>query len=249
MNTVNLSQLLKRQDLWQGTSGLSHDLPHVKSGFHQIDSQLHFNGWPLGHSIELLCDGLHIGELPLLMPALSELSQQHRWIALINPPITPYAPALQAAGVDTSRILIIRTQDDKDLLWATEKALSTGTCSAVISWMHNSDANNAQLRRLQLAAAQSDCLHVQIHNSDQAQKASPASLRIQLNATETGTELNVIKQRGSAAGQHLDVALFSELRDEQQPPQQWPLFSDSIHDAANHSLIDEGTAVAATALH
>lgn len=249
MNTANLSQLLKRQDLWQGANNLSHDLPHIKSGFQQIDRQLHWSGWPLSQSIELLCNGLHIGELPLLMPALAELSEQHRWIALINPPITPYAPALQAAGIDTSRILIIRTQDDKDLLWSTEKALSTGTCSAVISWMHNCKANNTQLRRLQLAAAQSDCLHVQIHDDQQAQKASPAGLRIQLNATATGTELNVLKQRGSAAGQQFDVSMFGDLREEQPSPQQWPLFSDQLDAELTHSIHDKHSAQVSAALH
>jgi len=239
MNTVNLTQLLKRQDLWQGLSNFVSDVPHVKSGFSQIDSQLHFGGWPLGQSIELLCNGLHIGELPLLIPALAQLSSQQRWIAFINPPILPYAPALQAAGIDPSRILIIRTRGSKDILWATEQALSTGTCSAVISWMHNCTANNTDLRRIQLAANQSDCLHIQIAGNERAQQASPASLRICLDATEHGTHLNVIKQRGAAAGQTFEVAMFEELREEEQSPQQWPLFEDHFEEAVNDQMIDD----------
>ena len=58
--------------------------------------------------MELLLPCAGIGELRLLMPALRALSNtQNRWLAWINPPFIPYAPALQAAGIESSKILLI----------------------------------------------------------------------------------------------------------------------------------------------
>ena len=71
-----------------------------------------------------------LGELKLLLPVLKTLSRQARWIAWVNPPFIPYAPALKAAGVDIDKILLIHPKNHKDALWALERATQSGTCSA-----------------------------------------------------------------------------------------------------------------------
>ena len=49
-----------------------------------------------------------VGEIRLLAPALKYLSQvQERWITWINPPFIPFAPGLQAVGINPDKMLLV----------------------------------------------------------------------------------------------------------------------------------------------
>ncbi|MGL4613391.1 MAG: cell division inhibitor SulA [Shewanella sp.] len=89
-------------------------------------------------------------ELTQLCSQLAQLSQQGRWVVLINPPSIGYKPLLTSAGVRMDRILLVHTKDAVETLWAMEKALTSGTSSAVITWTSPLDARDG--RRLQLVA-------------------------------------------------------------------------------------------------
>lgn len=81
---------------------------------------------------------------------LAQLSQEGRWIVLINAPKFGYRQLLASAGVRMDRVLLVRARDEVETLWAMEKALTSGTCSAVITWSQPLDARDH--RRLQLVA-------------------------------------------------------------------------------------------------
>lgn len=89
-------------------------------------------------------------ELTQISAQLSQLSQQGRWIVLISPPNIGYKQMLAAAGVRMDRILLVHAKDEVETLWAMEKALTSGTSSAVITWTNSLDARDT--RRLQLVA-------------------------------------------------------------------------------------------------
>ncbi|MGL5360200.1 MAG: cell division inhibitor SulA [Shewanella sp.] len=89
-------------------------------------------------------------ELTALCGQLAQLSQEGRWVVLINPPSIGYKPLLASAGVRLDRILLVHTKDAVETLWAMEKALTSGTSSAVITWTTSLDARDS--RRLQLVA-------------------------------------------------------------------------------------------------
>ena len=109
------------------------------TGFSALDEVLADRGWPQAGLVELLCEDCGIGELRLLSPALATLaSTDKRCIAWINPPHLPYPPALQTAGIDPSRVLLVRVQDHADALWAFEQACKSGACSAVLGWLEPS---------------------------------------------------------------------------------------------------------------
>lgn len=84
---------------------------------------------------------------PLAQNGLARLSQEApRWIAWVNPPFLPYAPALAAAGVAVGKVLLIRTDGfgrpsarlpgiAGEALWTVEQALQSGACSAVLAWL------------------------------------------------------------------------------------------------------------------
>ncbi|PMG78924.1 cell division protein [Shewanella sp. 10N.286.51.B7] len=89
-------------------------------------------------------------ELTQLCSHLAILSQQGRWIVLINPPHIGYKQILANANVRMDRVLLVHTKDEVETLWAMEKALTSGTSSAVITWTTPLDARDN--RRIQLVA-------------------------------------------------------------------------------------------------
>ncbi|MCP3129025.1 MULTISPECIES: cell division inhibitor SulA [unclassified Shewanella] len=89
-------------------------------------------------------------ELVQLSAQLAQLSQQGRWVVLINPPSIGYKQLLANAGVRMDRILLVHAKDEVETLWAMEKALTSGTSSAVITWTQSLDARDN--RRLQIVA-------------------------------------------------------------------------------------------------
>ena len=199
--SVPLEVLLRGPHLWRGDSQAEVAVPSVPTGHAALDHLLPGGGWPRGALTELLVTHPGIGELSLLMPALARLSRHDRWIALMAPPHLPYAPALAAAGVDLARLVIVRTKDGADTLWAMEQALASGACGAVVGWP--SFVSERSLRRLQLAAETGRAPGIYFSGS-QATSSSLAALRLQLSPAAEGLlGVKVLKVRGRATGSTL----------------------------------------------
>ncbi len=193
---TQLTQLLNNQQVWQGKHWSNYQVSSESSCYPDVDKNLPGHGWPKGALTELLCDQQGIGELSLLIPALAKLSQQKRWILWVAPPFMLNAPALQDAGVDTSRILVVHAEQVKDVLWALEKGLKSGGCSAVLGWVENMAPNTA--RRLQLAAEQSQSLAFLFRPQSQQQQTSPSAIRALVSSGETDkVEVELFKRRGA----------------------------------------------------
>ena len=85
----------------------------ISTGFPAFDDALADRGWPIGGLVELLCEDCGIGELRLLSHALADSQRQdRRAIAWIDPPYLPYAPALEAVGIDPDRVILIHPSDE-----------------------------------------------------------------------------------------------------------------------------------------
>ena len=147
-----------------------------------INAELPGGGWPTAALTEILPQHAGIGELRILGHALANLAAQGRWLAWIAPPYLPYAPALQAAGIDLSRLLVIRTRTPRETLWAVEQTLRSQTCGAVLAWPDK--IAYAELRRLQLAAEGSNTLAVLFRSQRCITEATPAALRLRLDSTQ-----------------------------------------------------------------
>src|SRR5689334_25350394 len=123
----SFSALLDRPDIWRGDSlNRASGSGAVSSGFPGLDAQLPGGGWPAGAVTEILPAHEGIGELRLLGPALA--SRRGLRLAWITPPHLPYAPALAAAGIDVSMLVVVRAASLKESLWATEQALASNAC-------------------------------------------------------------------------------------------------------------------------
>jgi hypothetical protein len=199
-----LDDLLQHPALWRARDQVGSAQPvGLPTGFAELDRCLPGNGWPRKGLIEILADQHGIGELSLLIPALATLCAEPDggWLAWVSPPYQPYAPALAASRIDVRRVLVVRAQQ---AIWAMEQALHSGACSAVLGWTALHEVKI--LRRLQLAAEQSQCLAVLFRPPGDRSIPSPAVLRLALEVGRKGLRVHVIKSRG---GRPISVQLGS----------------------------------------
>jgi hypothetical protein len=198
-----LTALLARPDIRRGDALAQVASPSVPTGFAALDAELPGGGWPTGCLTELLPVHEGIGELRILGPALAALSRAGRRLAWIAPPHTPYAPALDAAGIALTQLLIVRTAAVCDALWTAEQAFASAACGAVLVWPGT--AKYAELRRLQLAAGKTRALAVLFRAPRAASEASPAVLRLALHTVVGGLAVRILKRRGAVCEQPVVV--------------------------------------------
>ncbi|HAN68010.1 MAG TPA: translesion DNA synthesis-associated protein ImuA [Halieaceae bacterium] len=222
-----LEQVILRRDTWRGRSRHFGGLPlpansdahggGLKSGYRALDDALQQGGWPDATAVEVLSDSSGMGAMGLFLPAMERLSAQGRWQAFIAPPWTPYAPLLAARGIDTQQVLLVHPRSREDLLWSIEQALRSSTCSAVFSWLGNGQYRYSELRKLQLAAADSDSLCVLFRSQQAAAESSPVGLRLQMREYR---KVHILKQRGGQQQVDVNLSPSDELPHQ---PQLWEL--------------------------
>jgi cell division inhibitor SulA/protein ImuA len=181
--------------LWKGRRP-NYSQRSLQTGHARLDALLPGKGWPLGAITELILHKSGLGEFSLLFPALIEMGQRGQWLILVDPPWIPYPASLHGRGLPLERLLLIRTQSDKESLWACEQALRANRGGAVLAWPEQ--ISFARLRRLQLAAEENGKLAFLFRPEQAAQTGSPAALRLQLQAgKDQSTSITVLKCRGS----------------------------------------------------
>jgi cell division inhibitor SulA/protein ImuA len=196
-----LEQLLAHPALWRAGSAARGAV--WPSGFAPLDAGLPGGGWPRSGLIEILPMRFGQGELQLLLPALASITRrpEARWCIWVAPPLQPFAPALAAAGVALSRLLIVRAPmrgRRPTSLWAFEQALGSGACDCVFAWTRHAPARH--IRRLHLAAQRGNTLGVLFRTREAAGEASPAMLRVALEPRGDGARVTLLKSRGGARG-------------------------------------------------
>lgn len=181
--------------VWRGgTPRTIFSKENIPTGFKELDEVLPGGGWPSGCLTEILSRRTGSGELTLVLPALVRLGRENRRITWIAPPHVPYAPALSAAGIRLSRMLIIRPQRVRDTLWAAEQLLRDGGRSVTLLWL---DAcSERALRRLQLAAAEGESWGVIFRPRRHLVAASPAAVRIAVDSVNEKLAVDLLKCRG-----------------------------------------------------
>ena len=225
----------------------------IATGFEVLDRHLPGGGWPRAGLCELMLPTAGLGELRLLLPALKALSRQARWIAWVNPPFIPYAPALAAAGIDIGRILLIHPKTHRDALWALERATRSGTCSAALAWLDERQLRTQDTRRLQMAARQGGTLSLLLRPEAARTAGSMAELRLAITpgkADGQRLDVEIRKRRGGWPVSGLSLSLVrgprpAEIREQLSLWRQWraaePGFSaQQTHPAAGlHGLRPE----------
>src|SRR5262249_35046783 len=124
---------------------------------------------------------------------LAALTQRRQRVVFVAPPYIPYAPALNACGLDLRYVVQIDAAAGRGA-WSAEQCLRSGSCGAVLGWLDQADYT--QLRRLQLAAESGDALAFLFRPARAAAKTSPAALRLHLHADDDALAIDVLKCRG-----------------------------------------------------
>lgn len=201
-----LNTLMQDARVWQGDRHIQTRQPAEPTGYQVLDNHLGGLGWPRGALSECLLDAPGIGELQLVLPLMQRLTQAGKTVFWLNPPHTPYAPALAREGVDLKQVVMAHTNDNGDLLWTLENCLRSAVTGLVLAWPGKLAARD--IRRLQLAAEAGSNICVLFRNRKLAGQSSPAALRLELEAGEhQDLRINVLKRRGSWPGQRCTVAM------------------------------------------
>lgn len=191
-SVVALDRLLDSRQIWRGQAIGTSSSSTQPTGHAALDSALPGGGWPDAALSEILMAAPGVGELRLLWPTLARLTHAGERVVLVGPPHVPYPQAWLAAGVDLRQLVIVQASG-RDALWAAEQCLRTGSCGAVVCWPRQVD--DRALRRLQVAAETGKTLAFAYRPLSEAVNASPAALRVTLDARE----LRILKCRGGLA--------------------------------------------------
>jgi hypothetical protein len=176
--------------------------PGLATGFAVLDAWLPWGGWPVGAMTEILVDSTGLGELSLLMPAMSRLAAEKRPIVLIGAPHEVFAPALVQAGVDPRQVTQIHpcatARDVKALLWSSEQILRSGSAALVLLWSTAcaKEITPEALRRLHLAGLDQPTTFIHYRAASCSTQPSPAWLRFGFSANDDELRLQVFKCRG-----------------------------------------------------
>ena len=173
----------------------------IATSFAVLDAFLPWHGWPTGAMTEIMTDTVGCGELSLLLPAMARLTQEKRSILCIGAPHALFAPALNQAGIDPSRITQINPssspKQSKENLWSTEQALKSGLPGMVVLWSpSNMNCAPETLRRLHLSTLGRETMLIHFRGASSMSQPSPAWLRFGFAADDTHIRLQVLKCRG-----------------------------------------------------
>ncbi|MCM2680920.1 SulA-like leucine-rich domain-containing protein [Echinimonas agarilytica] len=142
-----LQTKIKHPGVWH-PNGLN-TVKTVTSGHAFIDSELPNGGWQSGHIYEVLA-GQHSAVFSLLKLTLKALSQQRRWLVLLNPPKWVLDEISEMKGLRPEHLLIVHGRRESDTLWATEQAMRNDNAACILAWPDSLDERD--IKRLKLAS-------------------------------------------------------------------------------------------------
>ncbi len=156
-------------------------------------------GWLTGEWHELLGAGFGVGEFSVLLPLLASATARRARVALIHPPYQPYAPALCAAGVALSDVIVIEPKTSQAACWAAEHCLRALNGGVVVVWTQETQLlGDVMLRRLRKAAQVGRCVGIALRPARAENCPSPAGVRLRYESTDEGIALTCVKRRYNA---------------------------------------------------
>lgn len=206
--------------VWRGTDWqLDSGQTVWPSGHAALDEELPGGGWPGNALIQVQQPAHCHAEWSLLLPALAkrvhrQAGRRTEHVVLVAPPYLPFAPALQAVGLEPERLCCVRPgRSAQELAWACEQALHCRDVLAVLAWLP--DLSLSTQRRLQLAAASQGRPIWLWQGLDAESHSSPAALRLRLERSAPdpaarhvpGLQLQILKRRGPLLEKPVQLSL------------------------------------------
>lgn len=135
----------------------------VSSGNPILDSQLGGAGWSFEH-IYQVSQAQSQRLFTLMLPAIYQMMRQKRWVVLISPPKAIVQQFRHLPEFDASRLLVVHSKDEFDTCWAMEGAIRSRNAACIFSWV--ADLDERDIKRLKLAARESDSLNLVIDQTE-----------------------------------------------------------------------------------
>ena len=104
-----------------------------------------------GNVTEIILPEGQVENFQLLLPMLTQLNQEKRWLAWIDPPQALVSKWQKMHGIVAGELLVLRSTSDYSAQELAERALSAGTCHAVVMWTRK--LGRAAFESLQKASA------------------------------------------------------------------------------------------------
>ena len=216
--------------VWRASSLGSSASPCLPSGFAALDAELPGGGWPTRALTEILASRHGVLEWRLLAPALRALvaepvpvadlpvrqrsslpARMNKPLLLINPPLTPHLPGLQACGLAAQHLVWIRAETPQQQLWAAEQAIKSNAASAILAWLPH--ARPEQVRRLQSHALSTEAPIFLFRPLQVQGQSSAAPLRLIVADCEWQLQVQILKRRGPVFEGQLKLdAMPTDLR-------------------------------------
>lgn len=70
----------------------------------------------------------------MLLPMLTHLNQEKRWLAWVNPPAELIKSWRKDNEMHTNEIMVLRSDEQHSAMALARQALAAGTCHAVVTW-------------------------------------------------------------------------------------------------------------------
>ena len=152
-------------------------------------------------------------------------------MTLVAPPYMPCLRRWQQQAGTNLQLWLVNPPGLTEQLWAAEQILLGNSASALAIWLNESGIRPIALRKLQLAASQSDCLVFLMREPQAAQHSSPAPLRFTLGTAyrqqRSHLQLQILKQPGNWAGQCINLPWYSHWQGSSLSARQWPVYQPS----------------------
>jgi cell division inhibitor SulA len=106
----------------------------LSTGIKALDALLPAGGWPKHGLVEIIVQGVYADPMDVLLPVLSGLSREGRWLAMVTPPHYARMRVNTHPAMDTASVLQINPHKGRSGLWTLESLMRAGHCRVVMAW-------------------------------------------------------------------------------------------------------------------
>ena len=190
---MKTARTLHHVNAWENTTASGTSLV-TPTGSTLLDELLPGGGWPKSGLIEIILPDAYSDAMSVLMPALARISQQRRWIALVNPTWPARSQLFTESAVRHERVLQVNPHPGRSALWTAESLLHAGECSVVMAWPNC--RTELMGKRLEKAAARGKALGILFSYAGLQAQPSGVALRIRLESGREGNAVYLLDGRG-----------------------------------------------------
>lgn len=187
----------------------------VSSGYPAFDRLLAERGFRRGGLVEYLEPADGCGAASLALAAASRALGEHAPLVIVDPSGEFYPPAAALAGIDLSRLILVRTRSRQDHAWAWDQALRCPGVGAVLGCVDRYSQRTG--RGWQLAAEAGAGLGLLICPAALRDEPCWAQARLLVEplvaARGRRVRIELLRATGAASGTTVELELDDETRD------------------------------------